>query len=714
MHLSSLEHKLHFVYLALRQMLRLLAVFLALSFHSVAFGQANQRTISAIEKMPNLPQPLVLRDWKKVASDFDRLAFDFDKKGPYLPLPWWDRRRINYNIIGFALPAYVGSHNQTPISNDYDAITCLAAVLGATKAGIDKSDQNGYNWVEMLKVFYARGNGTNLYMNNPDARSGQSFWYELLPSLMFYQIRDHYREDSEMREQFVAIADRWRECCIALGASDSPSRVPNFDHTAFNFLTNEPFDHPKWKEPDAAAGVMWLEYMAFVQTGEHKYLQAAQWAAAFLDERQANPCYECLMAYGAYASARMNAEQGTDHHTEKFINWALDGNSPRKWGAIVEKWGNTETYGLIGSVYPPWEYAFTMNSFLTAGVMLPIARYDDRFARAIGKWVLNVAINSRYFYANAWKPHEQTSWSWASTYDTDFCIAYEGLRKRGVCRDRPVEKRMIKGRAISDNLQTKKNGIFQRDRFAADEKGMLEVLWKVAVTKGVDHTLTIEFGPNEGAVTNSSDIRVAKTETGPWTSAIKLEPGEETRISARIEKEGPLWIALRGQFNDADSREKPVEIEQVYVDTYLDLMPYASGDPLFLGWGRTDLGLYGSAFVGLLAAAVEPTNVEGILRLDCRATESFAPSSYPTYLFYNPHPEQREVKVPVGKGPVDVYEVIQNHMLLKSVHGEFTVPIPADQAVLLVLCPSGGKISAKGRQTIWNDVVIDYDNSSDR
>jgi hypothetical protein len=47
----------------------LLAAFLALSFHPLVFGQANQRPVSAVEKMPNLPQPLVLRDWKKVARD---------------------------------------------------------------------------------------------------------------------------------------------------------------------------------------------------------------------------------------------------------------------------------------------------------------------------------------------------------------------------------------------------------------------------------------------------------------------------------------------------------------------------------------------------------------------------------------------------------------------------------------------------------------------
>ena len=63
---------------------------------------------------------------------------------------------------------------------------------------------------------------------------------------------------------------------------------------------------------------------------------------------------------------------------------------------------------------------------------------------------------------------------------------------------------------------------------------------------------------------------------------------------------------------------------------------------------------------------------------------------------------------------MDLYEVIQNRMLMKSVHEEVVVPIPADQAVLLVLCPSGGEHSVNGRKTLWNDVVIDYNNSEGR
>ncbi len=149
----------------------------------------------------------------------------------------------------------------------------------------------------------------------------------------------------------------------------------------------------------------------------------------FLDERSVNPFYEILMPYAAYASARMNAEQGTKHQTEKFVNWTFDGSNKRKWGVVVEDWNGTPAHGLMGSVYPTHEYAFTMNSFLAPGVMVPIVRYDDRYARAMGKWVLNVAANSRYFYADAWKPEQQTSWEWASKNDPSFSIAYEGLRE---------------------------------------------------------------------------------------------------------------------------------------------------------------------------------------------------------------------------------------------------------------------------------------------
>lgn len=669
---------------------------------TMAFAQPGQIAIPSVEKMPDMPPNYQLRDWKKTARDFDDIAFDFKRTGQFLPLPWWDDSRLDYDITGFALPAYIGDHRQTPQTNNYDAITCFGAILGASLAGIDKSAQQDRNWVEMLKIYFSRKNGTNLYLNNPGSATGHSYWYELLPSLLFYQIFDRYRDTPEMKEQFLAIADRWYQGLISLGASETSA--PNFDHTAFNFTTGKPFHNPKWKEPDAAAGVAYLEYLAFVESKDPRFLQGANWALQFLDECKVNPFYEILMPYGAYVSARMNAEQGTDHQTEKFVNWTFDGTNKRKWGIIVEDWNGTPAHGLMGSVYPTHEYAFTMNSFLAPGVMVPIVRYDDRYARAMGKWVLNVAANSRYFYANAWKPEQQSSWAWASKHDPQFALAYEGMRKKGIERSRPVEEKNLRGRLAGSTVPLE-TGRVKPARLLPDKEGKIEHIWKFDLPAGEDRNLVINFKPEGGLTSHAMAFSTSASSDGPWKLALRVKPGDKTRKGASVEGEGTIWVKVEA---DSGPSRKPVEIEELYINSTLPFSPYASGDPTYLAWGKTDIGMYGSSFVGVLGALVEPTNVEGILRIDCLATEAFAPPSLPTYLFYNPHSAPKEVRFPVGRTAVDLYDTVQNKVVARNISGEATVNLPSDTAAIIVLCPAGTKIEQKNGRTYCGDFVIDY------
>lgn len=657
-----------------------------------------QTAIPTIEKMPNLPRPYVLRDWKEVARGFDRFVFDFDRKGDHLPLPWWDNSRVNLDLTGFALPAYVGDFRQTAQHNNYDAITCLGSVLGATVTGIDKSRRDGKDWVGMLKIYYVSKDGTNLYLNNPTARTGQSFWYELLPSLLFYQIYDHYRDEPEMKAQMLGIADRWQQGCLDLAGA---GRTPDFDHTAFNFNTGQPFDNPRWKEPDAAAAVAWLEYMAFVQTSDKKYFNAADSALRFLDERAVNPFYECLMPYGAYVSARMNAEQGTTHDTEKLINWVFDGSNPRKWGVITGSWNDTPIDGLLGSVYPKSEYAFAMNSFLSPAVMVPLVRYDPRFARAMGKWVLNVAVNSRYFYAQAWKPEQQTSWEWASKNDPESVLAYEGIRKNGLHRDHPVDEKAISGSVGGRKGNDERN---HREKISPDARGAFNVVWKFDPPAGKKQTLVIEFG-KDGTAGQALTISASDGESGPWTPIATVKPGNVARKAVEVQGNKTVYFSLSNTPSDA---ARPLALEDIYVNTELELSPQVGGDPTYLGWGSTDIGLYGGCFVGMLGALVEPTDVAGIIRIDCRATESFAPPGYPTYLYYNPHPDERAVKVPVGDSPVDLYDMVSRRWLAKGVTGEPSIHLPADSAAVLVLCPNGKPLTRQGRQLLCDGKVIDY------
>ncbi len=646
----------------------------------------DQIALPTVEKMPPVPRPFILRDWKKVAGNFDEIAFDFDRRGEFLPLPWWDDSRVDHEITGFALPAYVGDLRQTAERNNYDAITCLGAVLGATLAGIDKSNQNGRNWVRMLNIYYSRANGTNLYMNNPGETTGQSFWYELFPSLLFFQIYDRYRDEPGWREQAQAIGERWYEGCKVLGAGDG--KAPDFDHTALDVVTGRPFDNPRWREPDAAAAVAWLEYMAHVVTKDARFLQAANWAMQFLEERQQNPFYECLLPYGAYLSARMNAEQGTSYPTTKLVNWVFDGDNPRQWGVIAEKWGDVEAHGLMGSVHKGSEYAFTMNSFLAPAVMVPMVRYDARYARAMAKWVLNVAVNSRYFYADSMEPGRQTSWDWSSANDPKVSIAYEGLRKRGARRIRLAE-----------------SGKDEALRPGSD--GRIEKTWSTEVPADSKNVLVMELKPRDGTSERDIDVSIASTPDGPWKSAFRFAKGDKNRKWVNLKKPGPLYVRLEAGKGSAP-RARPLVIDQVFIDSKFEMSPFLSGDPLFHGWGRTDLGLYGGSFVGLLGALVERTDVEGILRIDCRATESWAAPSYPTFLLHNPHEQQKTVTFPCGDTASDFYDLVSKKILVRDARGKASVPLASDQAVVLVGIPAGGKLEKREGRLECDGIVVDY------
>src|SRR5690349_3052252 len=88
-----------------------------------------QIAIDRVEKMPNEPRPYRLRDWQATAHAFDQLAFDFDARGEYLPLIWWDDSGANGIKRTFGLPSYVGHPTMTG-GADHEALTCLGALLG--------------------------------------------------------------------------------------------------------------------------------------------------------------------------------------------------------------------------------------------------------------------------------------------------------------------------------------------------------------------------------------------------------------------------------------------------------------------------------------------------------------------------------------------------------------------------------------------------------
>ncbi len=386
--------------------------------------QAQQLTIDRVTQMPNLPAPYLMRDWKQAARGYDNFVFNFNRSGQYLPLIWWLTNTVNYpNQISFGLHTVVG----TTFPNSTEAINVLPAVVGASLVGIDKSNQNGNNWVLMSEEYFNRRPEENVYLNHPVGNSGNNWWYDTMPNLFFYQLYDLYPNTGDFAYQFTSVADRWLEAVAVMGGSATPWKVPYMNYHAWQLSGMTP-NTSGVPEPEAAGAIAWLLYNAYVETGNADYRIGAEWCMEFLNGWNTNPSYELQLAYGVYTAARMNAELGTTYNIPKLLNWCFNVGALRSWGAIVGTWGGYDVSGLIGEVSGN-DYAFIMNTFEQAGALLPLVRYDDRYARAIGKWLLNVANAARLFYPDFLPAKNQDSENWSYQYDPDSYIAHEAMRK---------------------------------------------------------------------------------------------------------------------------------------------------------------------------------------------------------------------------------------------------------------------------------------------
>ena len=84
---------------------QLMLALVCLPLLTCAAAGAEPVALPWIEQMPNLPQPLAIKDWRATAQAYDRLVFDLGATGEYLPLVWLDDSRANFDGPGFGLPA---------------------------------------------------------------------------------------------------------------------------------------------------------------------------------------------------------------------------------------------------------------------------------------------------------------------------------------------------------------------------------------------------------------------------------------------------------------------------------------------------------------------------------------------------------------------------------------------------------------------------------
>lgn len=378
-----------------------------------------QITIGKVEAMPNLPDTYAMLDWKRKALDYDAYVFDWNRSDAVGPLIWLDQTHKNGGGDTFGLYTTVGDVRQGPSKpSAHEAINTLAAVMGGGLVGIDKTAQDGYNYVKMVQNYFAVSNNWNIMLNGTSGFA-TDWWYNMLPNLLYYGICDLFPNVDGAREIQQKIADQFVRADTALG--------DDYAWSYFNYgtMTGKRTGIPA--QQDAAGGHAYVLLNAYRLFGNNQYLEHAKHALDVLNKQTESRFYEIILPFGIYAAAYMNAAEGTDYDITKMLNWVFNGGMGRSgWGVIVGKWGDYCVYGLQGSITDGGGYAFQMNSYEMAWPLVPMVKYQPAYARMIGLWMLNNASASRHFFPSQIAEANQSCPELKGL--TNDRIGYEGLR----------------------------------------------------------------------------------------------------------------------------------------------------------------------------------------------------------------------------------------------------------------------------------------------
>ncbi|KAF0195575.1 MAG: hypothetical protein FD166_2902 [Bacteroidetes bacterium] len=117
--------------------------------------------------------------------------------------------------------------------------------------------------------------------------------------------------------------------------------------------------------------------------------------------------------------------------------------------------------------------------------------------------------------------------------------------------------------------------------------------------------------------------------------------------------------------------------------------------------------LYSTSIAGVFGAIVHTTDVEGILALDCNATDFYAKNKYPVYLCYNPFKEEKTITWS-SEARVDLFDIVSKKYLSKGGYDKFRLKIPAGEAMVIVVLPAGEKLKTEGLKVKAGNAVIAY------
>ncbi|MDP4170625.1 MAG: hypothetical protein Q8906_08445, partial [Bacillota bacterium] len=176
----------------------------------------------------------------------------------------------------------------------------------------------------------------------------------------------------------------------------------DFNDQGYNFDDNIPFTvRDEFRQPDAIAGYAYLMVFAYEFFKDARYLEEAKNALEIYQSFDENPWYEIPSgAMACLAAAHLNS-RGFNLDLYKILNFVFDSNAG---SMLFGNWGDSEINGLmIGwrgfSREEATSSAYSMETMIVLPYVLPVVRYEPKYARAIGKYALHVSSNARLFFS---------------------------------------------------------------------------------------------------------------------------------------------------------------------------------------------------------------------------------------------------------------------------------------------------------------------------
>ena len=206
---------------------------LVVSILAVAITQAGdvpprgtvQRAIASVERMPHVPEPLAVRDWRAVSRSYYKRILDPDAVGDGFPVV-----EIKADKAAFRMKSYVGSK----LSGE--AVTSLSVVVGARLAGLDPRNLHGIDYVSRCKAWYDPAHG--FYRHTVGDRSSvvhsgiYGYWNAIVGTMLAAQ----YPEDTQFKHQAITAARAFHVIARGLGCPDRP----DYDVLGWDFENEKP------------------------------------------------------------------------------------------------------------------------------------------------------------------------------------------------------------------------------------------------------------------------------------------------------------------------------------------------------------------------------------------------------------------------------------------------------------------------------------------